>query len=239
MKKMFLLIPVGLVAASGLFLVDSYRTPEPSSPKAAESSSKNPEELFTLSQNSLRLILRHGDTQALPELEKSLNDLETILQQYEKQGLSVSKTEKLIAQYDEDSTKLTDASKPYLDKLMAYDSYEDKKEEAFLHSLDQIGLYELKTTYQRLSKKRLDYMKEPSLEAESEYRELAETMKQTVVELYLDGNIEEPLFAYMDNHKRYFETIASFYTKAGVERVHRLRENSYAIKTELQMLPSL
>ncbi len=44
---------------------------------------------------------------------------------------------------------------------------------------------------------------------------------------------------YLDNHKGYFESVASCYKQAGLERIHRLRNNSYAIKTDLQMLPTL
>lgn len=60
-----------------------------------------------------------------------------------------------------------------------------------------------------------------------------------IQELYLDDAIEDPLYAYIDNHKNYFETVSKNYQQAGMERVHRVRQNSYAIKTELQMLPSL
>lgn len=239
MKKMFLLIPVGLIAAGGLIWIDSQNSVHKETPKRVEVSTKNPEQLFTLSQESLRLIMRHGDKESIPTLQKSVGELEAILIVYEKQGLSIGKAEKLIAQYKEDSEALSQTAQPFLEKLKVYDQYEEEKEEKFLLSIDQIGLYELKTAYKKLTKIRLDYLKEPSSVLEEEYRASAERLTQTIKELYLDSAIEEPLYAYLDNHNRYFETTVMCYKKAGTERVHRLRANSYAIKTELQMLPSL
>lgn len=239
MKKMFLLIPVGLIAAGGLIWIDSQNSVHQKSLKRVETSAKSPEQLFTMSQESLRLIMRHGDKESIPTLQKSVSELEIMMLAYEKQGLSTGKVENLIAQYKEDCTVLTQTAQPFLEKLKVYDQYEEEKEEKFLLSIDQIGLYELKSAYKKLSKIRLDYLKEPSSVLEEEYRANAEILTRTIKELYLDSAIEEPLYAYLENHNRYFETTVMSYKKAGTERIHRLRENSYAIKTELQMLPSL
>lgn len=239
MKKKFLLIPAGLVVAGSLVWINSQNSIPAGTQKRVEVSAKNPEQLFTLSQESLRLIMRHGDKESIPKLQKSVGELEAILVVYEKQGLSIGKAEKLIAQYKEDSAVLSQTAQPFLKKLKVYDQYEEEQEEKFLLSIDQIGLYELKTAYKKLSKIRLDYLKEPSSVLEEEYHVNAEALRQTIKELYLDNAIEEPLYGYLDNHNRYFETTVICYNKAGTERIHRLRANSYAIKTELQMLPSL
>jgi len=239
MKKMFLLLPVGLLAATGLVWVSTYSTSQEPSTPSVRALSQNPEELFTLSQNSLRQIIRHGDDKAMPTLQKSLDALETTLVKYEEQGLSVNKAEGLIDQYIQDSSKIAQASAPYLQKLKTYDTFEREKEAEFIRSLEQIGLTELMAANTKLNKKRLEYMKEPSPEVKQTYLELVSGMKKMITELYLDSTIEEPLFAYIENHSHYFKTVESFYTVAGIERIHRLRENSYTIKTELQMLPSL
>ena len=241
MKKMFLLLPVGLVAASGFFLLSSQNSVDSTTIQKVEISvaSKNSEQLFTLSQDSLREIVRHGDVNSIAVLEESVGELESRLPRYERQGLNVGKVKTLISQYKEDASVLSQTAQPYLEKIKGYDSYEEKKEEKFLIAIDQIGLYELKTTYKQLSKIRVDYLKEPSAELAQEYRTSAETLTQTIKELYLDSAIEDPLYAFINNHKGYFETVAICYNKAGVERVNRLRQNSYAIKTELQMLPTI
>lgn len=239
MKKMFLLIPVGLIAASGLLWIDAQNNVQQGTPKAVNLPSKTPDQLFTLSQESLRLILRHGNRESIPMLESSVAELEKVFPKYEKQGLNVDKVERLLTQYKEDSAVLSQTAQPFLEQLKEYDIYEEKEEPKFIQSIKQIGLHELKAAYEQLSRTRLNYLKEPSPALEEEYRASASTLTQTIKELYLDNNIEDPLYAYLDNHKKYFETSAAYYKKAGIDRVHRLRENTYAIKTEIQMLPSL
>ncbi len=188
MKKMFLLLPVGLVAASGFMLFSSQNSVDSTTTQKSEISvaSKNSEQLFTLSQESLREIVRHGEAESIAVLEKSVGELEARLPRYERQGLNVSKVKTLISQYKEDASVLSQTAQPFLEKIKRYDSYEEKEEEKFLLAIDQIGLYELKTTYQKLSKIRVDYLKEPSDELAKEYRASAETLTQTIKELYLE-----------------------------------------------------
>lgn len=241
MKKMFLLLPVGLVAASGFFLFSSQKSVDPTTAQKVEISveSKNSEELFTLSQESLREIVRHGEVDSIAVLKESVSELESRLPHYEQQGLNIGKVKKLISQYKEDTMVLSLKAQPFLEKIKGYDTYEKSKEEKFLLAIDQIGLYELKTAYKKLSKIRVDYLKEPSSELAQEYRASSETLTQTIKELYLDSAIEDPLYAYINNHKGYFETLSACYNQSGVQRVNRIRQNSYAIKTELQMLPTI
>lgn len=85
----------------------------------------------------------------------------------------------------------------------------------------------------------MDYIKEPSERAAQNYLDVLSKMKRMITELYLDGSIEQPLFTYIDNHNNYFKTVASIYNKTGSERIYRLQEKGYAIKTELQLLPKL
>jgi len=241
MKKFFLLIPVGLIAASGIMLFNTQNSVDSGSPKEGVVSiqSKTSEQLFTLSQESLREIVRHGEGKSILVLQESVSELESRLPKYEKQGLNVGKLEELIHQYKEDTLALSQTSQPFLEKIKGYDKYEEEREEKFILAIDQIGLYELKTAYKQLSKVRVDYLKEPSPELEKEYRLSAETLTQTIKELYLDSAIEDPLYAYINNHKGYFETVAACYKQTGHQRINRLRQSAYAIKTELQMLPSI
>lgn len=239
MKKLFLLVPVGLVAGSGWLLYNTESLSDQTQTKQIEIASKTPEQLFSLSQDSLRLIVRHGDGRSIPILEKSVDELEKVLAKYEKQGLAIQATEKLISQYKTDSIALSKATLPNLEKLQMFDHSEESGEEKFLLAINQIGLYELQTAYKKMDKIRLDYLKEPTDDLEIQYRIQNEKVHEMIRELYLDANIEEPLFAYINNHRGYFETVATNYKKAGLERVLRLRENSYAIKTELQMLPNI
>lgn len=92
--------------------------------------------------------------------------------------------------------------------------------------------------YTDLNKIRKDYIKEPSAETKLAYETKYGQIRSIIGELYLDTTIEQPLFAYLKNHKHYLDAIFSAYNDIGYERINRLRINGYAIKTELQLLPS-
>lgn len=237
MKKLLLVVPFGLLAATGLVWYGGQGESGEKAPLAI--TSKNPTELFKMSEHSLRQIVRYGDEKSLTSLEGSLESLESVLGQYKQQGVSVSKAEDLISRYHADAAKVSEAAPAYLKQLKMTDAIEEKHEEAFVRSLNQIGLYELKSTFEKLERARLNYLKDPMPSTQKEYAEVSSKMKEIISELYLDSEIEQPLFAYLDNHKRYFQTVVALYTEAGVERIGRLRSSGYAIKTELQLLPVL
>lgn len=237
MKKLLFLLPVGLLAATGMFWMsvqESHMSTAPAVPVA-----KYPQEFFALSEHSLRQVVRYGDETSLLELKDSLDKLDSSLTKYKESGLLVETTKEMIVQYRRDSMDVTKAAVPYLKKLGMYSNFEHDNEKAFALSLNQIGLYELKTINTNLNKARLDYIKEPSGLSEQKYHDVMSKMKLMITELYLDGSIEQPLFTYIDNHNNYFKTVASIYNKTGSERIYRLQEKGYAIKTELQLLPKL
>ena len=73
MKKFLLLIPVGLLAATGVFWVTTERQLSSSqNTPAMESLPHGSQELFTDSEHSLRQIVRHGDENAIKKLNFSL-----------------------------------------------------------------------------------------------------------------------------------------------------------------------
>ena len=240
MKKFLLLIPVGLLAATGIFWVTTEKNI--ASIQNAPSTATLPhgsQELFTDSERSLRQIVRHGDEQSIRKLNTSLDAIKTELVERQKQGFAVKDIEALLSQYKHDTTLLSDKFTPYLKQLRQYDQYEETHEKSFLTSIEQIGLYELKTSYEELGKLRTDYIKEPSDKTKSAYETQLNKVNQIITELYLDSTIDKPLFDYLTNHKHYFETIDTAYNEIGFERIHQLRSNGYAIKTELQLLPTL
>lgn len=240
MKKFLLLIPVGLLAATGVFWVTTEKQFSSSqNTPAMESLPHGSQELFTDSEHSLRQIVRHGDENAIKKLNFSLEAIHNELSLRQKQGYDVKNIEILLSQYKRDSTLLGNKFTPYLKQLHQYDLFEEKSEKAFLTSLEQIGLYELKTSYIELNKLRTDYIKDPSNQAKIAYETQSDKVKQIITELYLDSAIDKPLFDYLANHKDYFETIDTAYNNIGLEHIHQLRSTGYAIKTELQLLPIL
>lgn len=236
MKKLLLLLPVGLLAATGWFWFnagDSVPKPKASHEALPQQSSA----LFAQSEQSLRQIIRHGNQNAISILDTSLDTLSTQLDSRKKEGISVEKTEQLLTQYRNDSHVVTDTFVPALKQLRYYDSIETAQEKKFVTSLDQIGLYELKTAYEELNNRRTDFIKEPNQNHKNAYNEQLDKVKTVISELYLDSEIDQPLFSFLNNHKLYFDLISDTYAKIGFERINRLRETGYSIRSELQLLP--
>ncbi len=240
MKKLLFLFPIALAAAAGTWWVSTAHTVPPvQNPSETEILPRGGQALFTLSERSLRQIVRHGEDDSISTLNTSLAAISDELAKRKKDGFTVDTIEKLLAQYRQDSTVLTQNFSPKMRELRLYDSVEQKNEKQFLTAIEQIGLYELKTACSELEKLRTEYIKKPSKESANAYRTQSGKMKNIITELYLDSDIEAPMQAYLENHKLYFETIAGAYEQIGLERIHRLRTNGYAIKTELQLLPIL
>lgn len=239
MKKFLLLIPMGLLAATGIFWV----TTEKGIPKNAQTSTvqipMGERELFAQSEHSLRQIVWHGDEKSLLLLRTSLDTMKTKLAAYKKQGFGTTKLENILSLYQEDSTLLSEKFTPLLSCLHQCDQFEQSHEEPFIISIDQIGLYELKSAYHNLDLMRKNYVKEPTDTAKIAYETEHARIRGIISELYLDAAIEKPLFTYLDNHKNYFDTITATYNDIGYERINRLHTNAYAIKSELQLLPSI
>lgn len=239
MKKLLILIPVSLLAISSATILSlEYNKPD-SKVVYSSYASKNPADIFATNEHLLRQILRYGDTQSLENFHQSLNQLDGFLAPYNKKGFDTAKTDALVLQYVQDSIKVTQKAPAYMEKLKSSDRYERSNEKRFLASLDQIGLYELKDAFANLEKVRLEFIKTPTAESADKYVMLSAEVKNIIAELYLDTTIEAPLFAYIDNHRLYFNTVSAMYDAIGVEKIERLRSNSYAIKTELQLLPKL
>jgi len=240
MKKLLLLIPAGLFALSiGTVLTIEYNKPSLSSVVKASSVTSTPADIFAVNEGQLRQVLRYGDVNALNAFPESLNALDGFLERYHTQGLDTSKVDALVLQYVQDSIKVTQSAPAYMKTLNTTDAYERAHEKSFEKSLEQIALYHLKESFENLEKVRLAYIKEPTVALGDEYLRLHEAVINGITELYLDDSIEDPMFAYIDNHKLYFKTVASMYDTIGAERIVRLTINSYAIQTQLQLLPAI
>ncbi|MDD2839382.1 MAG: hypothetical protein PHX59_10540, partial [Sulfuricurvum sp.] len=76
MKKLLLLLPVGLLAATGFFWMALNPASSTTKNVAAESHTpRTSAELFSDSERLLRQIVRHGDEQSIQPLEMSLDQI--------------------------------------------------------------------------------------------------------------------------------------------------------------------
>lgn len=238
MKKLLLLIPVGLLAAAGFLWTDYDHTVHQNTATAStKASTKDPAQLFSLGERSVRQLIRDGDEKSISSFQVYSDALDAALINYKKLGIETQSAQEMLSQYKQDSQHLTQTASLYSQKLHAYSQFEQNQEKAFQVSMNQIGLYDLKTTYKNLTKARLEYIKEPSSKNQTKYEELSKNMTQMINELYLDEDIEEPLLNYIANHTHYFETVVSIYTTTGLASINRLHTNSYTIKAQLELLP--
>lgn len=240
MKKLLLLLPISLLAVSGFFwIAQNSASLKDKSSITSQPMPKGVRELFSLNESAQRKIIHHGDISSVALIATSLNAIESKLQEHQKAGYSITKIEPLLTVYTEDSISLAQTFTPHLEILRQYDQFEHTHEQPFLASVDQIGLHELKSAYLGLNSIRNRYLKEPTIDDKLAYERENERLHKIIIELYLDSPIEEPLLTYLDNHKHYFDIIATAYEEIGYDRIKRLRTNAYAIKSELQLFPSI
>jgi hypothetical protein len=226
------------VATAGLLWTNYDDTETPNTITiSTKSLPKDPAKLFSLEERSVRNMIRYGDEKSISSFQAYSEALDTALIKAKKLGIETQNTQKMLSQYKQDSQHLTQTASMYSQKLHTYSRFEATKEKAFQVSLEQIGLYELKTTFSNLEKARVEYIKEPSLQTQARYEELTKAMTQMISELYLDETIEKPLISYIKNNAHYFKTIVSIYTTVGLESINRLHANSYTIKAQLELLP--
>lgn len=224
---------VGAMALGGY----EYMNKEPKTVSAVEINTKSPIDLFILNERTMRQIVRNGDQSSYDVFPNTLSQINAALVTYHDKGFKTDKIHMLIEQYEKDTNLMLRKITPYMSELSKESHYEKINESKFMEKLDQIGLYELKEQYKRIEKERIDYIKKPSMELKETYLNDVNKLKEIISELYLDSSIENVLFGYVNNHKLYFQTIDSVYTHVGFETIERMRDNGYAIKTELEFLP--
>lgn len=238
MKKLLLLILVGLLATAGLVWTNyDHEVPKNTPINSIETMTKDPAQLFSLGERSVRQMIRYGDEKSISSFHTYSDALDAALIKDQRSGVETRNAQEMIAQYKQDSIHLTQTASMYSQKLHTYSHYEQTQKKDFQRSMDQIGLHELKSSFSDLEKARSEYIKEPSLTAQEQYEKLAKNTLQTINELYLDEDMETPLLNYIVNHTHYFKTVVSIYTTTGLESINRLHANSYIIKAQLELLP--
>jgi small-conductance mechanosensitive channel len=238
MKKLLLFLPLGVFAATGIYWI-SYNPQIESTHTVPKTVTipDNTQALFSYSEHQFNDIIRHGDTQSITQLNQSLNLLASKLEGYKKQGYDIHELEENFSQFLQDIDNVSSKFSLKLQQLHLYNQTEHAQEEKFLTSIEQIGLYELKKSYNNLDNLRKDFIKEPTKEKKTAYNLEYKNLQNSITELYLDTKIELPLLNYIVNHKNYFDTIVTVYDSVGYEQINRIRSNGYEIKAQLQVLP--
>lgn len=235
MRKLLLLIPVGLFALTGISWITVTSIQHTAT--TPKSQPLNEQELFTQSEMSLRQMMRNGNPQESKRFSASLDSLEERLDNHSHSTATIDELKNLIAQYRQDGSSFSKHISPYSEQLQHAYEYETAHADLFVATLDQIGLYELMNAYGNLQKIRKTYIKEPSNDAVLQYRAVSKMIRSEITDLYLGSNIEKPLLDYLDNHSAYLETVRTAYNDIGYTRIYRLRSTGYAIRSTLGLLP--
>ncbi|MBU0720030.1 hypothetical protein KJ877_01670 [bacterium] len=106
----------------------------------------------------------------------------------------------------------------------------------FNKKLSSIGLSELLSSWYNLSKAKNRYVKKPSKKLEKEFDKQWTSVITTISELYLDEEMEEPLFEFLHNYKAYFKEITIAYNSVTYSDIRELKPLSYKIKAQLELL---
>jgi len=239
LKRMALIIPIGLVVGSSVAWIGLKQDSNTSPQAIQENQNLSAEKLFSQSNRLIWKMVREGNVTEVPGFDQTTSALQKAMELYSLKGFEVKQLAKMIEIYQKDGLILSEACAPKAIQLNKYYQYERTYEDKFVLALEQIGLPELVNTYKELEKTRQEYIKKPSNKSLEEYSALSEELYKIITELYLDMQIEEPLFKYLKNHQNYVYSIASIYDEVGKDRILRLRDNTYAITTQLQLLPKL
>jgi len=114
MKKLLILIPAGLLAATGLLWMNADNSVIPKrTTTSVEALPQNSVELFTSNEHSVRQIVRYGDEQEISSFKTSLKALDSELLKYRQLGLETDSTKRMISQYKEDTTNVTQTTSIY------------------------------------------------------------------------------------------------------------------------------
>jgi hypothetical protein len=106
---------------------------------------------------------------------------------------------------------------------------------AFNKKMSSIGLRELLDDWRQLSKIKNRFVKKPSPELVKAFEQKWTSVTVMITELYLDEEMEEPLFAYLEQYKAYFAELSKAYRQVGYAEVAKLKPLSYKIKMQLEL----
>ncbi|MBU1658198.1 hypothetical protein KKG72_03995 [bacterium] len=106
----------------------------------------------------------------------------------------------------------------------------------FNKKIASIGLSELTTQWIELSRIKNHFVKKPNAKLEKEFDNKWNAVVVTITELYLDEEIENPLFNYLNSYKSYFKEISLSYKDVEYSNINKIKPLSYKIKAQLELL---
>jgi len=106
----------------------------------------------------------------------------------------------------------------------------------FNRRMGSIGLRELLHSWRELSRIKGRFVKRPDARLVKAFEKEWTNITVTITELYLDEEMEQPLFDYLDAYKAYFNELSGAYRSVGYAEVGQLKPLTYKIKMQFEML---
>jgi hypothetical protein len=106
----------------------------------------------------------------------------------------------------------------------------------FNEKLSSIGYRPLLNLWYELSKTKSKFIRRPSQKLQKEFYKNYKLMLISISELYLDEEIEEPLFSYLENYKTHFDELSMGYESIGYKDVKSIKPLSYKIKAKMEFI---
>jgi len=192
---------------------------------------------FQNSTHYMNAITKRGDIDQIILFKSTVDTLEEALKKLHDKDVDTLSIIEDINRYEKTVLELSALIKNQTPLLQQ--KYQTSKTSLafFNKKLNSIGLHELSTAWMELSKIKHDYMRSPNCYYEQAFNEKWMYITVLITELYLDDEMEAPLFDYLEVYKNYFDDIVLVYNEEGQERVAMLKVLSYDIKLKLEMLP--
>jgi hypothetical protein len=106
----------------------------------------------------------------------------------------------------------------------------------FNRRMGSIGLFELLHSWRELSRIKSRFVKKPNARLVKAFDKEWTNITITITELYLDEDMEKPLFDYLDAYKAYFNELSGAYRSVGYAEVAKLKPLTYKIKMQFEMI---
>lgn len=192
--------------------------------------------LFRQSASDANGVIKRGE---YVKADTYRNGMQRIIQQLERFPLPAAERTRLTTDLREYTT-LVDGISGTLQQ-QAPDLNEAYREvigglEPFNKRLSSIGLSELLREWHALSRIKSTFVKKPNAKLEKAFEQKWTSVVVTITELYLDEEMEEPLFEYLERYKSYFYKMSRAYKQAGYDNLVKVKPLSYKIKMQLELL---
>ncbi|MEA2110805.1 MAG: hypothetical protein U9P71_02030 [Campylobacterota bacterium] len=109
--------------------------------------------------------------------------------------------------------------------------------ELFNKKINSIGLRELLVGWRELSKLKRDFIRHPTKKLKLDFNNKHSYIVLLITELYLDEEMEEPLYSFLKQYKEVFDMMEKAYADVGYTYVAKLKRLGYKIKSDLLFLP--